>query len=412
MWLINVTNIHTLRLEEFLGDPPSAYAILSHTWGADEITFDKFNALAAAASQLHGRSQVDINDDTYRSAGFAKIRDAAILAKRQGFVHLWVDTCCINKASSAELSESINSMYLWYQRATICYAYLPDVDPGSSTIEQEGSQFRNSRWFTRGWTLQELIAPRVVEFYASDWSILGTKKAGSGSFCEVLSSITGIYPDVLAGTMVLSQVSVADKMRWASTRQTKRAEDIAYCLLGLFNVNMPLLYGEGSRAFIRLQEEILRETDDQSLFLWRLNSVQPKTQGPETDNTLHGLLAGSPNAFAGLGIHHVRPLQPLESEENEPASMTSKGLKTNMVLVHTEGPHYYALLDCTVWRSQSPTLRENVCIFLKHLWGNQFARTADKDSSGVDFVTNDSKGLQYHTETKLIYVKQQPFYVY
>ncbi|KAF4920974.1 Vegetative incompatibility protein HET-E-1 [Colletotrichum viniferum] len=162
MWLINITDTQALHLEPFLGDPPAQYAILSHTWGDDEVTFDKFNAMTF---------------DIRNSAGFVKILNAALLARRHGFVYLWVDTCCIDKASSAELSESINSMYLWYLKATVCYAYLSDVHPdGIRSMGQRESQFRASRWFTRGWTLQELIAPRVVEFYASDWSLMDTKK--------------------------------------------------------------------------------------------------------------------------------------------------------------------------------------------------------------------------------------------
>ncbi|KAF4839325.1 Vegetative incompatibility protein HET-E-1 [Colletotrichum siamense] len=427
MWLIDITDPQALDLVEFLGDPTKPYAILSHTWGDKEVTFDKFNDMTASQKQSPDRRGAATSSDIQSSAGFVKILRAADMARSQGFNYLWVDTCCINKASSAELSESINSMYLWYQKAAVCYAYLSDVASNSiRCIGQEESQFKTSRWFKRGWTLQELIAPRVVEFYASDWSHIHTKKvretlnattkpsendtlkAGNGVFCQLLSDITGIYPDILAGTMLLSDVSVADKMRWASGRETKRTEDVAYCLLGLFDVNMPLLYGEGSRAFIRLQEEILKETADQSLFLWTLSSIS--SQGPSGAQALHGLLATSPAAFSGLGIHHIRPLQPPESEHSEPASMTSRGLRTNMWLVPIDGSDYFAVLDCTAFRSHSPMLREDACILLKHLQGNQFARIDRGVTSGVRFYKNAAADLKGKGAMTMVYVKQKPFY--
>ncbi|KAF4829455.1 Vegetative incompatibility protein HET-E-1 [Colletotrichum tropicale] len=409
MWLIDISKSRALRLVEFLGDPPDEYAILSHTWGDHEITFEEFKAMTTSSNRSlnYGVSRADT--DIHSSPGYVKILKAAMLARSQSYTYLWVDTCCINKASSAELSESINSMYLWYRKASVCYAYLSDVGPDEArSIEEEGSQFRNSRWFTRGWTLQELIAPHVVEFYVSDWSPIHTKEAGNESFCRVLSDITGIYTDVLAGTMLLSDVSVADKMRWASKRQTKRAEDIAYCLLGVFDVNMPLLYGEGPRAFVRLQEEILRQTGDQSLFLWALSSIS--SQGFSGAQALHGLLADSPDAFCGLGIHHIRPLQPLGSEDGEPASMTSKGLRTNMLLFPIDSSDYFAVLDCTAFRSQSPLLREDACIFLRRLWGNQFARIDRSVASGVQFFPDGVAELKGKGAITTVYVKQKPSY--
>ncbi|KAH8648651.1 hypothetical protein BX600DRAFT_530428 [Xylariales sp. PMI_506] len=159
---------------------------------------------------------------------------ASALAKKNGFSRIWIDTCCIDKTSSAELSEAINSMYQWYQNAAVCY-------------------------FSRGWTLQELIAPHDVEFFAHDWSYLGNKQE-SNIFAELLNSITGIHGDVLPGILPLIEVSIASRMKWAALRQTTRVEDIAYSLLGIFGVRMPLLYGEGSNAFLRLQQEILRST--------------------------------------------------------------------------------------------------------------------------------------------------------
>jgi hypothetical protein len=173
------------------------------------------------------------------------------------------DTCCIDKSSSAELSEAINSMYAWYQRGVVCYAYLSDVQLWSTYQPEDADgawvaenpeavlQVMKSRWWTRGWTLQELIAPPSVVFYAATsqgWSKIGTK----GSLIDLVAARTGIRDDILRGLDV-KKCSVAQRMSWASQRETTRTEDLAYCLLGIFGVNMPLLYGEGSKAFLRLQ---------------------------------------------------------------------------------------------------------------------------------------------------------------
>jgi len=174
--------------------------------------------------------------------------------------------CCIDKTSSAELSEAINSMYEWYEKSDICYAYLEDV-PASSP-QPDVDLFMGARWFTRGWTLQELIAPRAMEFYAQDWTEIGTK----ASLHSLLHKRTGINEALLLYKQTPSEYPIAQRMSWASERQTTRSEDRAYCLLGLFGVNMPLLYGEGSRAFLRLQEEILRRYEDYSIFLWTADS--------------------------------------------------------------------------------------------------------------------------------------------
>jgi hypothetical protein len=191
----------------------------------------------------------------------------------------------IDKSSSAELSEAINSMFRWYHEATVCYAYLSDCTgsdpsrpfeknrksalPGQKDDNPQALHYKpklshSSRWFRRGWTLQELIAPKVLEFLAEDWSHIGTKL----SLQDSISAITGISLDVLRGGS-LSACTVAERMGWAANRDTTRLEDIAYSLLGIFQVHMPLLYGEGRRAFIRLQEEIMKTTEDYTLFAWQ-----------------------------------------------------------------------------------------------------------------------------------------------
>ncbi|ORY08191.1 hypothetical protein BCR34DRAFT_675109 [Clohesyomyces aquaticus] len=169
--------------------------------------------------------------------------------------------CCIDKTSSAELSEAINSMFHWYRASARCYAYLSDVDalPGSDDLPD----ITHSRWFTRGWTLQELLAPASVQFYSSDWTFLGSKLR----LCHELSHITNIDVNVLT-TGTFDHISIATRLSWARSRKTTRIEDRAYCLMGIVGVDMPLLYGESERSFIRLQKEILKTSEDYSIFAW------------------------------------------------------------------------------------------------------------------------------------------------
>lgn len=275
---MRLVNTRTLRLEQFFKaakTPP--YAILSHTWGDDEVSLQHFQRKTSRSSRK----------------GFSKIQSACQEAHRQGLDYLWVDTCCIDKTSSAELSEAINSMFKWYQRSQICYAFLEDVEqPSVNSSDIRGkcnaseTEFTASRWFTRGWTLQELIAPKEVVFYNKYWVSIGEKSTSS----ELIKKITGIDTFILEGGP-LPEVSVGRRMSWAVDRQTTREEDIAYSLMGLFDINMPLIYGEGPKAFIRLQEEILRQSDDHTLFAWR--------SAPESTirGTASGLLADHPRNF-------------------------------------------------------------------------------------------------------------------
>ncbi|KAF2834198.1 HET-domain-containing protein [Patellaria atrata CBS 101060] len=227
---------------EFLGTPIHQYAILSHTWGDDneEVTF---------------RDLVKGTGKT--KAGYKKIQFCGAQAANDGLEFCWVDTCCINKSSDAELSEAINSMFRWYQNAAKCYVYLSDVSTGSSdsnVLSQGGWKlaFQNSRWFRRGWTLQELIAPRSVEFFSVEGNRLGSKS----SLIQEIHEITGISVLALQGSR-LSGFSVKERILWAERRETKREEDAAYSLLGIFDVHMPLIYGEGrQKALNRLQREI------------------------------------------------------------------------------------------------------------------------------------------------------------
>ncbi|RYC82373.1 hypothetical protein BFJ63_vAg14723 [Fusarium oxysporum f. sp. narcissi] len=256
---MRLINCRTLRLEESYGAVVSKkYAILSHTWGADgdEVTFQDWQDPQVAATKL----------------GYRKVIKACAMAQKHDLDYIWIDSCCINKSSSAELSEAINSMYVWYRDAEICYAYLADVSLNEDNLGYQPEELRNSRWFTRGWTLQELLAPRKLWFYSCHWTKLGTKR----SLANEVSAITGIDMPYLTMERPISSASIAKRMSWLSRRTTKRVEDLGYCMLGVFDINMPLLYGEGGKAFTRLQEELIRVSNDQTLFCWTwIDSVIP-----------------------------------------------------------------------------------------------------------------------------------------
>ncbi|KAL4727587.1 hypothetical protein ACLX1H_004270 [Fusarium chlamydosporum] len=278
---MRLLNVSTLSLQEFIGRIPP-YAILSHTWGEQEVLYSDIGTPAATSKQGHD-----------------KLTGCCRKAAQDGFDWVWIDTCCIDKSSSAELSEAINSMYCWYQQATVCYAYLQDVTENSLTLAFPVVEFYKSRWFTRGWTLQELIAPQNVELCSKEWNVIGTKR----SLASGIGSVTGIPISVLRGASP-STYNVAERMSWASARTTTREEDLAYCLLGLFNVNMPLLYGEGPKSFLRLQEQILRQEEDYSIFAWTLRQ----------DNDLvsrfahaTGFLAWSPSQFSKKVTNDIQP---------------------------------------------------------------------------------------------------------
>ena len=237
MRLLKLNDNGELSLVEQSGHNVLEYAILSHAWGPDgeEVTYEDL---------MMGTGG--------RKPGYDKIRFCGKQAKADGLQYFWIDTCCINKANFTELSQAINSMFRWYSEAARCYVYLSDVpDPHdhSSTVE---SAFLNSRWFKRGWTLQELIAPSSVQFFSREGDLLGSKKSRELQ----IHQITGITAEALQGAP-LSQISTAERLSWAAQRQTTVEEDAAYCLLGIFDIQMPLIYGEGrQKALDRLQRKI------------------------------------------------------------------------------------------------------------------------------------------------------------
>ncbi|KAK3674967.1 hypothetical protein LTR78_005311 [Recurvomyces mirabilis] len=297
---MRLINVNTYALSEFLESDVPPYAILSHTWGQDEVSYQDMQKLKLAR----------------KKKGFSKIAWACLEASLAAIQWAWVDTCCIDKTSSAELQEAINSMYRWYAEAQVCYAYLGDI----SRMDWMVNRFRAlhaSKWFTRGWTLQELIAPQDVRFYGEDWFMLFE---GSHEVA-LLSSITKVDVAVLRHEIRLSSISIAKRMSWAAYRRTSRTEDMAYCLLGLFEVSIPMLYGEGKRSFRRLQEEIIRTSNDHSIFAWGLN----------LDRSTSDLLASSPADFRG-GHDIVSWGRPGQHE------MTNRGLRINLPVLQQETP--------------------------------------------------------------------------
>ncbi|KAI3327160.1 HET-domain-containing protein [Xylariaceae sp. AK1471] len=276
---MHLLNVHTRQLREFVGTNIPPYAILSHTWGEDEVLFQ------------------DLSDPKHKEKlGYKKIEGCCRQALRDGHDYVWVDTCCIDKKSSAELSEAINSMFKWYQQASVCYAYLVDVPFGENPRKKD-SAFRKSRWFTRGWTLQELVGPKKLIFFDTTWTMMQLHEYW---FPFLLFEITGIRSCYIGGDPNLTLVPVAEKLSWVSNRHTTRMEDMAYCLLGLLDVNMPLLYGEGHKAFLRLQEEFLKKQHDPSILYWGLGMSHLEIKNI-TAGSPRSFLATTPQLFRGWG---------------------------------------------------------------------------------------------------------------
>ncbi|PVH74834.1 vegetative incompatibility protein HET-E-1 [Cadophora sp. DSE1049] len=262
MRLLQSDSDGNLSLAEFFEDDIPEYAILSHRWEGEEVTFKDLTA---------GTSKP--------KAGYGKIQFCGEQARRDGLEYFWVDTCCIDKSSSAELSEAINSMFRWYQKAARCYVYLSDVSIHKRKASDTSAEctwesaFRVSKWFTRGWTLQELLAPRSVEFFSWEGKRLGNKK----TLEQQIHEITGI-PASAVREYPLAQFDVDERFSWAKGRQTTRGEDKAYSLFGIFDVQMPLLYGEGEvKAFQRLRDAIDKLLKEQKLVLSRLRFVNDAT---------------------------------------------------------------------------------------------------------------------------------------
>ncbi|KAF3059577.1 Vegetative incompatibility protein HET-E-1 [Daldinia childiae] len=349
------------------------YAILSHTWENDEITFndienDKATYTSAKTAAAH--------------ASLSKILGACGQAAADGYEYIWIDSCCIDKRSSSELSEAINSMFAWYHDADICYAFLLKA-PNELVTTEAKAEFATNKWFTRGWTLQELLAPKDVIFFSGDWVPIGEKKF----LCLLLAEITGVDFKILLGDEPLDSASIARRMSWAAQRVTTRPEDKAYCLMGIFSVNMPMLYGEGGeKAFLRLQEEIMKQSDDESLFAWVNPNALP--------DVMEGLLAADPSYF--LNSNTIIPYQ--DWEPREPYTLTNRGLKIGLHLTALNGDEYVAALDCPV----PPDYKDStfLAIYLQKLseHNDQYARIRTGKLASVSTRGN----------LQTVYVPQKP----
>ncbi|KAF2164795.1 hypothetical protein M409DRAFT_67537 [Zasmidium cellare ATCC 36951] len=253
---MRLLNKQTFEIESFLDDEVPPYIILSHRWSGAETSMQEF-----ALQRRLSRDQW--------SPGTAKVLTFCEHIRSYEEQYVWVDTCCIDKSSSAELQEAINSMFKWYHQAEQCVVYMHDVDvtagdPGDKHSRLE-AQLKRSQWFSRGWTLQELLAPRKIVFVDFRWTQMGSRE----DFKVILHQITRINPSYHGDPAKIHLAPVAERMSWLSLRKTSRVEDMAYCMLGVFDVNMTMLYGEGSKAFIRLQKEIIQNIDDESIFVWQ-----------------------------------------------------------------------------------------------------------------------------------------------
>ena len=333
---MRLINTSTLQLEDFRGLPTPKYAILSHRWQTptEEVSYDDFNA---ERKRLAG--------------GWFKIKDCCHMALLQDLQYCWIDTCCINKDSSAEESRSINSMYAWYGRATETFVYLDDVHCSSLTTADSTNELQNSRWFTRGWTLQELIAPTKVTFFNSRWESLGTKD----ELCSLLEKITSIPEGVLCNKISPHDCSIAQRMFWAADRETTEPEDQAYCLIGLFDVNMPLIYGEGDKAFVRLQEEIVQRSTDQTIFAW------------SDDQLEKGILAPSPRCFKnkyGNALRGVPDYFP-DDPAGDSFRLGNAGLLIDFVLIPWAMNTYLAPLRCYASGPDGADPTQRLCLILR-----------------------------------------------
>lgn len=335
IFAMRLFNVTTQRLESFNDEfELPNYATLSHTWGnpEDEITFQDVNT--------HLDDDVGFAQPS-KAIAWDKMRGACAQALAFGCGHVWIDTFCIEKSSSAELQEAINSMFRWYGKAQMCLVYMSDVSTPDGP-NQDGSEFQRSRWFSRGWTLQELVAPSRLVFFDKHWNVIGE----ASNLSATVSEITGIRREFLVGQggsirEHLSRASIAERMSWASRRHTTRPEDMAYCLLGIFGIHMPMLYGEGWNAFKRLQEEIMKTTDDSSLLAWGLDRLG-------TTPDLSSILAPTPEYFEHcakvyqvLGFWHVGQTRPS-------FFMTQRGLVIQNLPLVQVGKLLYLILNCGV----------------------------------------------------------------
>ena len=360
MFLIDTLS---LELREFSGRDLPKYAILSHRWGEEEPNHKNFRK----KRQTH-------------LAGYQKIVDCCDFVRARGHAWLWVDTVCIDKKSSAELSEAINSMYQWYQNASECYAYLEDLAPEHCYGSAEEA-LQRSAWFTRGWTLQEMLAPMRLTIVNRDWIICGRTYPDEDGLPRVpandrsiwhydemlhaLSALTSVPVRILNHQRSVYTESVATRMSWMGRRCTTRVEDQAYCMLGLFRINMPLLYGEGNNAFRRLQKEIVQDSSDETIFMAHSSRF---ING--------GILNTKPSAY-----EHGSCVRRAHLFDRPPYTFTNRGLRLEFLpgsMVFAEPGSTKKLLIALNCRVDSPAAPSLAFLYLTQMSCGHYAREVVK----------------------------------
>lgn len=397
MRLINCKSLDNLHLESFEpSSTPEKYAILSHTWEtsqqgriAREVLYEDFQ---------HG---AHLRNDS-NEMGWRKIEGACKQAKAfdKDIEYVWVDGCCINKKDAAELTEAINSMFQWYAQSTVCIAYLSDMEDDVLSPE--------AKWFSRGWTLQELVASPEVRFYNKNWDRMGSKS----SLSNMLAEFTSINVEVLEAkdeksiARALHTIPVCQKMSWASKRLTTKVEDKAYCLLGLFDIHIPLLYGEGKAAFRRLQEAIIDKYNDLSILAWMAKYTVPDAHtsknvmysnpnngevGPMPgfghSDCYHGILACDPREFEHAGSISSCFPKGQSHIYNPEFSNTNKGVKITTFL--RKGWPFGSYIMPLMCRSDKHSNNQSLGIFLKWVGGATYVR-----ANCTELKTLRSKDLQ------------------
>ncbi|KAI6042080.1 hypothetical protein EDC04DRAFT_1081076 [Pisolithus marmoratus] len=369
----------------------AAYAILSHCWEEfkDEVHYTEMQNLT--------KMDIAARDEIRRRSGYRKICQSCMQAHLDRLCWLWVDTCCIDNRSSAELSEAINSMYVWYANSDSCYAFLHDIDTNALPTEPDNNIFKfngRPKWFSRGWTLQELIAPEDVHFFNRNWKYMTSKQDSAYS----LSVITRIPVGVLQKGLSWSYPypSVAQIMAWAADRTTTREEDRAYSLLGLFGVHMPMLYGEGRHAFLRLQLEVIRIIDDQSIFAWGWTREA---------GSASGFLANDPSHFRDCSdvvriapttshLHGYFPTEQISGlisgeEQFQTFSVTNRGIQIWLPLKREgccgDSEFFSAILACCVAGGTNP-----ITITME-----QFGTTCARYFGPLPVVENQTVSVDY-----------------
>lgn len=308
---MRLINTKTFKLETVKDYKSTEYAILSHTWGDQELTF----ADKRLQEDTHSVKSIPMK-------GYYKVMATNDRAQKRNYPYIWVDTCCINKADAVENATDINSMYEYYANAAVCFILLEDVGGSGDALL---NSLRNCRWATRGWTLQELVACRKRVFFDRNWNPI----EATPEFMRVLSDITGISEKILNDSNLVKECPIAQRMKWASTRKVTFPEDMTYCLLGLFDISMPVIYGEGfDKAFKRLQREIIQQTSDQSIFAWR------------ADRESSGLLATSPKDFSRSSHIEI-----LETDVLSSFQMTNLGLQIKCNMSDADG-NFCATIHC------------------------------------------------------------------